>query len=76
MFAKLIGRTIEVYVDNMFVKSLKADDHVMYLNETFQILRKYRMRLNPFKYEFGITSGKFVGYMVNQRSIDANLEKM
>lgn len=46
IFADLIRKTMEVYVDNMLVKSLKVDDHVMHVNEAFQILRKFRMMLN------------------------------
>lgn len=61
MFVNLIGKTIEVYVDNMLVKSLKADDHMTHLNETFQILRRYKMRLNLLKCAFGAASGKFLG---------------
>ena len=49
MFADLLGKTMEVYVDDMLVKSLQADLHVKHLEETFQILRKYQMKLNPNK---------------------------
>lgn len=44
IFADLIRKTMEVYVDNMLVKSFKVDDHVMLVNEAFQILRRFRMR--------------------------------
>ncbi|XP_022857676.1 uncharacterized protein LOC111378680 [Olea europaea var. sylvestris] len=60
----------------MLVKSLEAEDYITHLNSTFQILRRYRMRLNPLKCAFGIASGKFLGYMVNQQGIDANPEKI
>ncbi|XP_022858151.1 uncharacterized protein LOC111379057 [Olea europaea var. sylvestris] len=76
MFMDLIGKTMEVYVNNMLVKSLEAKDHITHLNSTFQILRRYRMRLNPFKCAFGVASGKFLGYMVNQRGIEANPKKI
>ncbi|XP_022864597.1 uncharacterized protein LOC111384542 [Olea europaea var. sylvestris] len=76
MFMDLIGKTMEVYADDMLVKSLEAKDHITHLNSTFQILRRYRMRLNPLKCAFGVASGKFLGYMVNQRGIEANLEKI
>ncbi|XP_022843327.1 uncharacterized protein LOC111366872, partial [Olea europaea var. sylvestris] len=76
MFVDLIGKTMEVYVDDMLVKSLEAEDHIKHLNSTFQILRRYRMRLNPHKCAFGVASGKFLGYMVNQRGIEANPEKI
>ncbi|XP_022845288.1 uncharacterized protein LOC111368282 [Olea europaea var. sylvestris] len=76
MFMDLIGKTMEVHIDDMLVKSLEAEDHMMHLNSTFQILRRYRMRLNPFKCAFGVAFGKFLGYMVNQRGIEANPEKI
>ena len=47
MFKDLIGKTMEVYVDDMLVKSKKANDHVTHLSQMFEILRKYRMKLNP-----------------------------
>lgn len=49
MFADLIGKTIEVYVDDILVKSLKTLDHLKHFDATFQILRRYKMRLNPLK---------------------------
>lgn len=76
MFADFIGKTVEVYVDDMLVKSLKARDHVQHLDEVFKILRQYMMRLNPSKCAFGVVSGKFLGYMVNQRGIEANPDKI
>lgn len=76
MFVDLIGKIIEVYVDDMLVKSKKIEDHVKHLDKAFQILRRYRMRLNILKCTFRVTSRMFLGYMVYQRSIDANLEKI
>ncbi|KAL2474672.1 Ribonuclease H [Abeliophyllum distichum] len=76
MFADQLGSTMEVYVDDMLVKSLRAEDHIQHLQKTFQILRSYKMRLNPLKCAFGVASGKFLGFMVNQRRIEANPEKI
>ncbi|KAM3016368.1 hypothetical protein FF2_000399 [Malus domestica] len=67
---------MEVYVDDMLVKSKHADQHITNLFETFTILERYRMRLNPNKYAFGVGSGKFLGFMISQRDIDANPEKI
>ncbi|CAA0816892.1 Unknown protein, partial [Striga hermonthica] len=72
MFARLIGHTMEVYVDDMLVKSEHASDHIAHLSEVFDILREYSMVLNPKKCTFGFGSGKFLGYMVSQRGIEAN----
>jgi len=76
MFTDLIGKSMEIYVDDMLVKSQKSTYHISHLNKAFQILRKYRMKLNPLKYAFGVSSGKFLGYIVNQRGIEANHEKV
>ena len=67
IFDNLIGRTMEVYVDDMLVKSKQTDDHVRDLDKMFQVLRKYRMRLNPLKCTFGVAFEKFLGFMVNER---------
>ena len=72
MFAEQIGKTMEVYIDDMLVKSLKGNDHVKDLNCSFSIMRKYNMKLNPEKCSFGVTSGKFLGYLVSQRGIEAH----
>ncbi|CAA7018927.1 unnamed protein product [Microthlaspi erraticum] len=56
----------------MLVKSARAHDHVKHLGECFRILEKYGMKLNPAKCTFAVTSGEFLGYVVNQRGIEAN----
>ena len=66
MFKEQIGKTMEVYVDNMLVKSKTAADHVAHLSDTFAIMRRYQMKLNPLKRAFGVASGKFLGFMVNR----------
>ena len=76
MFSKQIGRNMEVYVDDMLVKSRKVELHLDDLRETFDTLRKYQMRLNPAKCVFGVSLGKFLGFMVSQRGIEANPEKV
>ncbi|XP_042484775.1 uncharacterized protein LOC122065051 [Macadamia integrifolia] len=76
MFQNQIGRNMEVYVDDMLVKSNKGTDHVLDLKEAFGVLRKNQMRLNPTKCAFGVTSGKFLGFLVSQRGIEANPSKI
>ncbi|XP_074362950.1 uncharacterized protein LOC141703291 [Apium graveolens] len=76
MFKHQLGKTMEAYVDDMLVKSKEARDHVRHLAEMFQILREYRMKLNPQKCVFGIESGKFLGFIVNHRGIEANPTKI
>ena len=76
MFRPRIGRNVEVYVDNMLVKSLDEGKHLDDLQETFNTLRPYNMKLNPSKCAFEVASGKFLGFMVSHRGIEANLEKI
>ena len=76
MFQKQIGTTMEVYIDDMLVKSVTAGLNIAHLSETFQILRDYNMKLNPAKYAFGVSTGKFMGFIVNHRGIEANPDKI
>ena len=76
MFKGQIGKTMEVYVNDMLVKSKVASDHIAHLADMFKILRKYRMKLNPLKCAFSVAFRKFLGFMVNQQGIEANLEKI
>ena len=65
IFKPLIGHAMEVYVDDMITKSKELRDHVKHLEETFELLRKYQMKLNPEKCAFGVSSGKFLGFLVS-----------
>ncbi|GKV04959.1 hypothetical protein SLEP1_g17036 [Rubroshorea leprosula] len=76
VFRAQIGRNLEVYVDDIVVKSLKAGDHLIDLKETFNNLRKNRMRLNRANCIFGVESGKFLGFIVSRRGIEVNPEKI
>ena len=76
MFAHQIGRNVQVYMDNMLVKSRREDDHLDDLKETFDTLHSYNMKLNPRKCAFGVTVGKFLGFIVSQRGIEVNPDKI
>ena len=65
-----------MYVDDMLVKSKDEANHLDDLKETFSTLRKYNMKLNPTKCVFVVASRKFLGFMVSQRGIEANLDKV
>ena len=67
MFSKQIGRNMEVYVDDMLIKSKEELTHLDDLNETFTTLRQYQMKSSPSKCAFGVVSGKFLEFMVSQR---------
>ena len=76
IFAQQIRRNVQVYVNGMLVKSRREDDHLNDLKETFNTLHSYNMKLNLSKCAFGMTAGKFLGFMVSQRSIEVNLDKI
>ena len=76
MFTHQIGRNVQVYIDDMLIKSLHEDDHLDDLQETFDTLWSYKMKLNPSKCVFEVTVGKFLGFMVSQRGIKVNPEKV
>ena len=76
MFTQQIGRNVEVYVDDMLVKSTREISHLDDLRETFETLRLYDMKLNPNKCVFNVASGKFLGFMVSQCDVEANPEKV
>ena len=67
---------MNVYVDDMLVKSLKVEQHIENLMETFVVLWKYKMKLNMSKCTFRVCSSKFLDFMVNYRGIEANPTKI
>ena len=76
MFTHQIRRNVQVYVDDILVKSLRKNNHLDDLQETFDTLRSYNMKLNPSKCVFGVIVRKFLGFMVSQRGIEVNSEKV
>nr|KYP43469.1 Retrovirus-related Pol polyprotein from transposon 17.6 [Cajanus cajan] len=75
VFADQIGRNLEVCVDDMVIKTKSAVDHAQDLEEILQQVRKHNMRLNPEKCVFGVQGGKFLGFMITCRGIEANPDK-
>ena len=76
MFTDYLGDTMEVYIDDMLIKSLHADQHLDHLSQAFEVLQKYNMKLNPTKCSFGVVAGKFLGFMVTQHGIEANPDQI
>ena len=72
----MIHRDVEVYVDDMIVKSQDKADHLAALERFFERIRQFRLRLNPNKCTFRVTSRKLLGYMVSERGIEADLDKI
>ncbi|KAK4403005.1 hypothetical protein Sango_1041200 [Sesamum angolense] len=67
---------MKVYIDDILVKSMKEQDDIKGLEECFQVLKKFGMKLNPSKCTFGVRGAKFLGHMIFKRGIEANLEKI
>ena len=72
----MIHKEVEVYVDDMIVKSHTKEDHIIHLQKLFERLQKFRLRLNSNKCTFGIRSGKLLGFIVSQRGIKGDLDKV
>ena len=76
MFESQLGKNIEIYIDDIVVKSKIVSEHVGDLQTIFEILRKYKLRLNASKCSFGMGLGKFLGYMVTRRGIEVNPDQI
>ena len=72
MFEPQLGKSIEIYIDDMVIKSKLESEHINDLGNIFEILRRHKLRLNTFKCSFGVGLGKFLGYMVTHRRIEVN----
>ncbi|XP_052117555.1 uncharacterized protein LOC127747557 [Arachis duranensis] len=75
IFHDLIGKTVEVYVDDILAKTTRPDDLLKDLDNVFASLRQHGMKLNPLKCAFAMEAGKFLGFMITQRGVEANPEK-
>ena len=76
MFESLLGKNIEIYIDDMVVKSKEVSGHLEDLRVIFEIRRSYKLRLNASKCSFGVGSGKFLGYMVTHKGIEVNPDQI
>lgn len=72
MFKDLIGKTMEVYIDDMVLKTKESGGHACDLKQVFGVLRRHKLRLNAEKCSFGAGSSKFLGYMITTRCIEMN----
>ena len=76
MFHDMMHRDVEVYVEDMIVKSRGRAYHLAALERFFERIRKFRLRLNPKKCTFGVTFGKLLGHMVSERGIKVDPDKI
>ena len=76
IFEPQLGKSIEVYINDMVVKSKVVSEHVRDLRDIFEILMRHKLHLNASKCSFGVGSGKFLGYMVTNRGIEVSLDQI
>ena len=76
LFHDMMHKEIEVYMDDMIVKSKTKEEHLVNLRKLFERLRKYRLRLNPAKCTFGVKSGKLLGFIISQKGIKVDSDKV
>ena len=76
MFEPQLGKNIEVYIEDIVVKSKVVSEHVRDLGDIFEVLRRHKLRLNTSKCSFGVRLGKFLGYMVTHRKTEVNLDQI
>ena len=76
MFKPQLGKNIEIYIDDMVVKSKAKSEHVNDLGNIFNILKRHKLRLNASKCSFGVGLGKFLGYMVTHRGVEVNPDQI
>ncbi|RDX75801.1 Retrovirus-related Pol polyprotein from transposon 17.6, partial [Mucuna pruriens] len=76
LFHDMMHKEVEAYVDDMIAMSRMSDQHVEDLRKLFKRLRKYRLRINLAKCTFGVKIGKLLGFIVNQRGIEVDLDKV
>ena len=76
LFHDMMYRDVKVYVDDMIVKSRDRANHLAALQRFFERIRQFRLRLNPKKLTFGVTSGKLLGHIVSERGIEVDPKKI
>ncbi|XP_060178190.1 uncharacterized protein LOC132608130 [Lycium barbarum] len=76
IFDNMLHKNVECYVDDLVVKSRKKSDHLQELRMVFDLLRRHQLKMNPLKCAFGVTSGKFLGFVVRHRGIEIDQAKV
>ena len=76
IFDNVLHKYVECYVDDLVVKTKRREDHPVDLWSMFNCLRKYQLKMNPRKCTFGVTSGKFLGFIVRHRGIEIDQSKI
>ena len=76
IFDNILHKYVECYVDDLVVKTKRSEDHLVDLQSMFNHLRKYQLKMNPRKCAFGVTSGKFLGFIMRHHGIEIDQSKI
>jgi hypothetical protein len=76
IFHELLGNTVEVYIDDTIVKSAEFSSHIADLRKTFNKIRRYGLKLNPRKCAFGVSAGRFLGFIIHEHGIEIDLDRI
>jgi hypothetical protein len=76
IFHDLLGIIVEVYIDDMFVKSAGLDSHLADFHLAFERMRCFDLKMNPLKCAFGVSAGKFLGFVIHENGIEIDPKKI
>jgi hypothetical protein len=76
IFHELLGNTVEVYIDDIVVKSTEFSSHIADLRKAFDKMRRYGLKMNPRKYAFGVSAGKFLGFVIHEHGIEIDPDRI
>jgi hypothetical protein len=76
IFHELLGDTMEVYIDDIVVKLAEFGSHIADLRKAFDKMRRYGVKMNPHKCAFGVSAGKFLGFIINEHGIEIDPDRI
>jgi hypothetical protein len=76
IFHELIGKIVEIYIDDVVIKSLNHDSHLKDVKRILECTRKHGLKMNPNKCAFGVSAGKFLGFLVHEGGIEVGKKSM
>jgi hypothetical protein len=75
-FHELLGSIVEVYIDDIVLKSIVFDSHIADLRKVFDKIRRYGLKINQHKYTFGVSTGKFLGFIIHEHDIEVDFDRI
>jgi hypothetical protein len=76
IFHDLLGKVMEIYIDDVVIKSVSFEQHLADLRTTLERMKKYGLRMNPFKCAFGVSASRFLGFIVHEHGIQIDPKKV